>query len=635
MAVDEERLVVALEARIRDFERNFDRAQKTADRKFKAIEDRAKRSAGVVSQTFANLGRGTGAAFGAIGATAGISGLGIAGLFAGAKTAAADLARVAAEAQKAGVGVEAFQELGYAAQGALVDIDALTDGLKEMQLRADEFIVTGAGGGAEAFQRLGYTADELKEKLADPAALFEEIIGKLGRLDKAAQIRIADELFGGTGGEQFVRLLDRGNGYIAKMRQEARDTGNVLDAELVQRAAEIDRAFARLSTTVGTNLKGALVGVVALMRDFSDMLNRTETQSADTLKRRIDLIDAAVANARKSSLAFMAIGGDAGIASRLAERDQLQAQLDSRPKTSLTVNKPGGLGDLSKIETASTKKADQLAESYRQIVTAAEQRITQMGVEQQALGLTTAEAERLRVKQDLLNEAQRAGITLTAEQADKLNEIAERSGAAAAALEQAAMAQAALIDRLDMLRGTSYDALSGFVDDIRAGVDASDALANALDTVMDRLIDIALQSALTGLFGASGTTNGGALGGVLSSIFGGYKASGGPVAAGKAYVVGERGPEMLVPRQSGFIIPNDAMGQGTAAPAKLTVNVHTLPGTTAEVSAPTRQADGTTSVDVVINQVKRAVASDIMTRGDIGRAIESRYGANPAKGQGR
>ncbi|WAC25749.1 hypothetical protein [Ancylobacter sp. SL191] len=309
------------------------------------------------------------------GLTLGLGGLSAAGLFAGVKAAAADLAQVAAEAQKAGVGVETFQELSYAAQGALVGIDALTDGMKELQLRADEFIVTGAGSGAEAFQRLGYTADELKEKLADPAALFEEIIGKLGRLDKAAQIRIADELFGGTGGEQFVRLLDQGNGYIAKMRQEARDTGNVLSDELVQRAIEIDRAFAKLSTTVGSNLKGALVGAVALMRDFTDLLNRTETQSADTLKRRIDLIDAAVANARKSSLAFMAIGGDAGIASRLAERDQLQGQLDSRPATSVTVNNPaGGLGDLSKIETASTKKAEQIADSYRQIVSAAEQR---------------------------------------------------------------------------------------------------------------------------------------------------------------------------------------------------------------------------------------------------------------------
>jgi hypothetical protein len=45
--------------------------------------------------------------------------------------------------------------------------------------------------------------------------------------------------------------------------------------------------------------------------------------------------------------------------------------------------------------------------------------------------------------------------------------------------------------------------------------------------------------------------------------FGGGRASGGPVSAGMAYMVGERGPEMIVPSQSGYVIPADltaAMG---------------------------------------------------------------------------
>lgn len=49
---------------------------------------------------------------------------------------------------------------------------------------------------------------------------------------------------------------------------------------------------------------------------------------------------------------------------------------------------------------------------------------------------------------------------------------------------------------------------------------------------------------------------------VISEIFafhgnqGGPKAAGGPVAAGVSYLVGERGPEMFVPRQSGYIVPS-------------------------------------------------------------------------------
>jgi hypothetical protein len=41
-----------------------------------------------------------------------------------------------------------------------------------------------------------------------------------------------------------------------------------------------------------------------------------------------------------------------------------------------------------------------------------------------------------------------------------------------------------------------------------------------------------------------------------------HRAAGGPVGAGRPYIVGERGPEMFVPGQSGQIVPNSQMGGG-------------------------------------------------------------------------
>lgn len=45
----------------------------------------------------------------------------------------------------------------------------------------------------------------------------------------------------------------------------------------------------------------------------------------------------------------------------------------------------------------------------------------------------------------------------------------------------------------------------------------------------------------------------------LGKSFGGGKAAGGPVSAGTAYLVGEQGPEMFMPSDSGTIIPNGGM----------------------------------------------------------------------------
>jgi len=40
----------------------------------------------------------------------------------------------------------------------------------------------------------------------------------------------------------------------------------------------------------------------------------------------------------------------------------------------------------------------------------------------------------------------------------------------------------------------------------------------------------------------------------------GWRAAGGPVKAGEAYMVGEKGPELVVPREDGNMLPNSALG---------------------------------------------------------------------------
>ena len=48
----------------------------------------------------------------------------------------------------------------------------------------------------------------------------------------------------------------------------------------------------------------------------------------------------------------------------------------------------------------------------------------------------------------------------------------------------------------------------------------------------------------------------------LAPAIAGAKAMGGPVTGGKAYLVGERGPELVVPQRNAQVIPNNQMGGG-------------------------------------------------------------------------
>ena len=105
------------------------------------------------------------------------------------------------------------------------------------------------------------------------------------------------------------------------------------------------------------------------------------------------------------------------------------------------------------------------------------------------------------------------------------------------------------------------------------------AMTNVLNRIRDKIIDAQIDKLIGGFGeafgkGASGGEKKG-LGGFLGGLLGGlFKANGGPVKAGQPYIVGERQPELFVPRSSGTILPSVPMsGGGDSVTNVITVNV--------------------------------------------------------------
>lgn len=162
MAENDGKLEIGFSVDHRALERGFRRSAQVGDQHLGALEKRAERakerlsaSMGAAAERVAGSIKGIGAAF-AGGLLGGFAISGAADIPNVIRDVTRSLAELKGEAQRAGIGVEDFQALEYAAKQSGVTIDALTDGLKEMQLRADEFILTGKGSGEEAFRRLGY-----------------------------------------------------------------------------------------------------------------------------------------------------------------------------------------------------------------------------------------------------------------------------------------------------------------------------------------------------------------------------------------------------------------------------------------------------------------------------------------------
>jgi len=107
--------------------------------------------------------------------------------------------------------------------------------------------------------------------------------------------------------------------------------------------------------------------------------------------------------------------------------------------------------------------------------------------------------------------------------------------------------------------------------------------------------------------------------------FGGEKAEGGPVSPGKAFLVGERGPEMFSPSRSGSIISNDQLdGGGT----KVIINNYT----DVQPQVTERQEGDQKVVEIVLRRLRSEISSEVRDgRGDIPRSMEQTWGLKRGK----
>ncbi|MGV9006602.1 MAG: phage tail tape measure protein [Brevundimonas sp.] len=141
-------------------------------------------------------------------------------------------------------------------------------------------------------------------------------------------------------------------------------------------------------------------------------------------------------------------------------------------------------------------------------------------------------------------------------EADGLAAVPERAAEAAAAAALEGLREPA--DRAASAIGEAFD---------RAGESLARSLARAAadgEVSLAELARAVLAAVNSGLGAGAGSATGGGLGAALAaavgSLFGGTRAESGPVSAGAAYLVGERGPEVFRPAGGGTIEPVSGPG---------------------------------------------------------------------------
>lgn len=489
----------------------YEASLKAGEKSTGRFERNANRAALGVGQSFIRMGGLAKAAIG--GLVAGVAAAGVTGAVGALRDVARSVAEIGDQAKRAGVSAKVFQEWSAVAQAARIPVDSLTDGLKELSLRADEFIVTGAGPAAEAFARLGYSATDLKTKLADPSALLLEMIGRLGQLDKAAQIRIADELFGGTGGERFVELISQGTDGIRATIDEAHRLGNVLSDEVIESAAELDRKFNLVAQTVGNSLKRAIVEAAEALQNFISAFNGFEAQRTAALderlaalgKERLD-VERQILELRDKQRRGEGVGdgifgtgiGESTIGEALAvherrmealsaEEEKILAVVAARRKAQETPAPPAGETWTPPAFTAGgggrakgAASADREAEAVRRLISELEEEL-------RLIGATDLE-------RDISTTLRRAGAAATDEQRAKIVGLVAALHAEAEAQQRAGEAMSLY---RDIAGGVLNDLRGALADGKLEWAELADVAINALNKIVDKLLNDLLDAIFT------------------------------------------------------------------------------------------------------------------------------------------
>lgn len=515
-----------MEIRIRDAEKQMAKLQQTVDRNLGGMERRTQQAARRIDANFAGAFKSgfSGLATGAAAALAPV--LSISAALAGAKAAMDEFGKTSDQAKAAALDAETFQAYAYAASQGGVAVDEFSKALAGFAKNAG-LASEGKGRMVAALKALNpellaniqaATSQEQRIRLVADAMDREQ--------DSSRKAALATAAFGDAGA-RMVEVLRGGSVALEATAQKARQLGIVVDRDLIDNAEELGDRFETATKIISVNFQKALVDLAPTMVWIAE--------KAATLAKGIrDLHDAFSLLENRSSEALKSELADLG-KQRLDNENQMirirggEAPADGIFGTSFGASTPGEM--LQELERANEALAVQ------------EQRILAI----------------LDSRQKLATVPPPPGINP--------NEAGGVGGGSRPAPSRDA------VDAWEGLRKVTVDYTSAQdaanekareFNDI--AINAGDALASALADGKLELQEILpiLQDVIAQLLRM------GALGPLFSAFSGGFnptsggfanmlglpgRASGGPVTAGQPYVVGEKRPELFVPRQSGTIIP--------------------------------------------------------------------------------
>lgn len=294
------------------------------------------------------------------------------------------------------------------------------------------------------------------------------------------------------------------------------------------------------------------------------LVNLGQTEFAGAIAEQSKTLNGAFSNLNDSIQAFQKQIGEGGLNDALVEvSKQFSVSIGRSGELAKTIGTVLGNAILGAFEKL--RNLLNLSYSFGQAI--AELQNGQISLNE-VLGRTTDIYDQLSESQKQARENTDAVAASTEDLNNKLNNVIKTGDVAGQSIREMLGATKEQAKKTADVFGDSFgDAFMAFSEGTRS---ASDAFADMAKQIIKRLYEIfvverLVQSISGGITRAFNIKPAGQPSG---------RANGGSVQAGQPFIVGERGKELFVPRQSGNIVPNNKLG-GETVVVNQTINVST------------------------------------------------------------
>ena len=526
-------------------------------------------------------------------------------------------------AERIGIPVEELSRLAHVAKLADLSFEELTGGVNKLARSMVQVAQGSTGPASQAFKALQINVKNADGSMKSASQVLLEVSNRFSRMeDGVVKASLSTDLFGRNLGSKMIPLLNQGSEAINEMMMEADQLGIVISAETARNADVFNDNLDRL----GQALRGVLIqligneGLGAALAAASEWLvqlaNDTDfaEKAADGLGKFLIEMIAIVLRLNAAWKEFLGWIAAAGQSFEMIKNNQINF-LDPFRKHIAETNKSveelnaqianlragglGGLGGTAGTQTVNRsskgtfnpviQNTKEIEESARKAAKAMEE-LKNEG--QKVWEDTRTPLENFQLEMRRLNDLFEAGVI-----------DAETYGRAVRKLQDEFSGMSDIVkDVADTIEGSMTSAFDSILE----------GTFNLRDALNDLLKDIAKLFAHQAIKSLLGTSDGSA--GILGSLFAGGRASGGSVAAGRSYVVGERGPELFTPGRSGMISPAGSFGGG--------IKIIDQRTTSAAPIQARQGADG--SMEFIIRDTIRKVLPS-----ELNRTMPGQFGARP------